>query len=32
LIESTLLPQAIEVVEGHAYRDELIKREARREG
>ena len=27
LIDSTLLPQAVEVVEAHAYRDELIKRE-----
>jgi hypothetical protein len=27
LIDSTLLPQAVEVVEAHAYRDELVRRE-----
>jgi hypothetical protein len=27
LIDSTLLPQAVEVIEGHAYRDELARRE-----
>jgi hypothetical protein len=28
LIDSTLLPQAVEVVEAHAYRDELARRES----
>jgi serine/threonine-protein kinase len=32
LIESTLLPQAVEVVEAHAYRDELAKREGLSKG
>jgi len=32
LIDSTLLPQAVEVVEAHAYRDELARREGQVKG
>ena len=32
LIDATLLPQAIEVAEAHAYRDELIRREGQSKG
>jgi len=32
LIDSTLMPQAVEVVEAHAYRDELARREGQSKG